>query len=211
MQTKIDHQKYVADIILSKLELLDRYCIVAGGAPRDWYLGKEATDIDIYLHYPQPTNVAQRLGLLSYLGFQIDSHREDWQVSEVYEMNHNITQLYNSKFLDEKIQIMFVSKPTFISVVDTFPISISKAWYKKGKIGTTEDFENSVKYKLLYKTIDRYKEDSRYLLKIREKFKDYKYITKEQFQALKLIKEAVKNLSDTDIFKRDDVVSWLFK
>lgn len=61
MQTKIDYQKSVADIVLSKLELLDRYCIIAGGAPRDWYLGMEATDIDVYLYYPVNTTSQQRI------------------------------------------------------------------------------------------------------------------------------------------------------
>lgn len=213
MQTRIDHQKYVADTVLSKLELLDRYCIVAGGAPRDWYLGKEATDIDVYLHYPQPTNVAQRLGLLNSLGFQVDSHREDWQVKEVYEMNQHIKQLYNTQFLDEKIQIMFVNKPTFTSVVDTFPISISKAWYKKGKIGVTEDFENSVKYKILYKTVESYKESSRYLVKIREKFSDYKYITKEQVAAyrklISLKKLVEATLSEVSLEDAKEFHDWL--
>lgn len=214
MQTKIDNQKSVANIVLSKLELLDRNCIIAGGAPRDWYLGNLATDIDVYLHYPIWTTVKQRVELLNELGLIVQSKHEAWKIPEIYETNHHITQLYNCELLGEKIQIMFVDEPTFTSVVDTFPISISKVWYKKGVIGTTDDFKNSIKYKVLYKTVDSYKEDNKYLLKIKEKFSDYKYITKKQLEGLKLIKEAISNLKDTKILElmsRDEFVYWLLK
>lgn len=202
MQTKIDHQKYVADIVLSKLELLDRYCIVAGGAPRDWYLGKEATDIDVYLYYPVVTKTQQKVDLLNELGLDIQDRRyEDWRVPEVYEANHHILQLYNSCIKGEKIQIIFVNEPTFTSVVDTFPISISKVWYKKGDIRTTEDFEKSLKYKILWKTIDSYYEDNKYLLKIRDKFSDYKYVSPEEvvvYENRTKLKDSIREFLDTD-------------
>lgn len=206
MQTRIDHQKYVADIVLSKLELLDRYCIVAGGAPRDWYLGKEATDIDVYLYCPVATKTQQKVDLLNELGLNIqDKKHEDWRVSEAYKTNHHILQLYNSSIKGEKIQIIFIDQPTFSAVVDTFPISISKVWYKKGIIHTTDDFENSVKYKILWKTVDSYYEDNKYLLKIREKFSDYTYISKEevviyekQAQLRESIRDFVKSSTVSD-------------
>jgi hypothetical protein len=211
MITKIEHQKTVADKVLSKLELLDRYCIVAGGAPRDWYLGNEATDIDVYLFDSRSTYIYsdQRLGLLNELGLNINTKYENWKRPEMYQSNHHIKHLYNSEIDGEQIQIIFMGKPTFTSVIDTFPISISKIWYKGGEIRTTQDFEDSVKYKVLWKTVDEYKEDNKYLLKIKSKFSDYKYITKEQLQAIKVIKEAVKNLGNDSVLNREEVVHWL--
>lgn len=47
---QIEHQKFVADTILYKLFPIDPYCICAGGAPRDWYLGKVASDLDIFIY-----------------------------------------------------------------------------------------------------------------------------------------------------------------
>ena len=211
MQTKIarcvadaiDRQKYVADIVLSKLELLDRSCIVAGGAPRDWYLGKEATDIDVYLHDSRPEYIYhnQRIRLLNVLGFEIDSKHEDWTVPELYKSNHYVSHLYNVTYLGEKVQIIFVSQPTFVAVIDTFPISISKAWYKRGEFQTTDDFDLSIKHKILYKTVDSYEEDNKYLLKIREKFNDYSYVTKEQVVAYETgakLKDSIKELLNVD-------------
>jgi len=180
IQNRIAHQKLVANKVLKKLELLDRYCIVAGGAPRDWYLGNIAKDIDVYLHYPLLIKSQQREDLLNELGLNVQSKCENWeQVAEIYQTNRFITQLYNSDIQGEKVQIMFVSKPTFISVVDTFPISISKVWYKKEEIGLTPEFETSVKHKILWKTVDSYLEDDKYLTKIKEKFSDYIYVPKE--------------------------------
>jgi hypothetical protein len=180
MVTKIEHQKAVADKVLSKLELLDKYCIVAGGAPRDWYLGNEASDIDVYLHYPLSTKAQQRIDLLNELGLNIQPKTyEDWQIPELYQTNHHISQLYNSVIQGEKVQVIFVNKPTFTSVVDTFPISISKVWYKNKKIKTTKEFEASIQHKILWKTVDQYKEDNKYLVKIRDRFSDYIYVTKE--------------------------------
>lgn len=195
----IANQKLVADIVLSKLELLDRYCIIAGGAPRDWYLGNVATDIDVYLHYPIRTTAQQRINLLTQLGFEVKSNHEGWRVNELYEANHHILHLYNCEVLGEKVQIMFVNQPTFTSVVDTFPISISKVWYKRGEIRTTEDFDNSVKYKILWKTVDSYKEDNKYIAKIKAKFNDYKYITKEQVKVIKNLTNSLKSFNKQEI------------
>ena len=211
MQTKIDNQKSVADIVLSKLELLDRNCIIAGGAPRDWYLGNLATDIDVYLYDSRTTYVyaEQRTNLLSELGFNIQCKHEDWKLPELYQSNHHIKHLYTCELLGKKVQILFVKKPTFTSVVDTFPISISKIWYKNKKIRTTPDFKDSVKYKILWKTVDSYKEDNKYIAKIKAKFSDYLYITREQLAGLKLIKEAVSNLKDSkvlELMSRDEIV-----
>ena len=38
-------QQLTANDILSKLEIIDPYVILAGGAPRDWYFGDECRDL----------------------------------------------------------------------------------------------------------------------------------------------------------------------
>ena len=47
----IEHQKAVAKSVLNKLQTLDLYAVLVGGACRDWCLDKEATDLDFYLYY----------------------------------------------------------------------------------------------------------------------------------------------------------------
>lgn len=78
MNYKVNRQKLVADDILSRLELLDPRCIVAGGAPRDWHLGKTAKDIDVFLYTPQLNSAYIREHTLKRLGFSINSFYENW-------------------------------------------------------------------------------------------------------------------------------------
>ena len=48
MTKKIINQKEVAKKVFESLTKVDPNCILAGGAPRDWYYGKEARDLDFY-------------------------------------------------------------------------------------------------------------------------------------------------------------------
>ena len=45
----IDQQKLTADGILGILEQFNPDCILAGGAPRDWYMGNPCNDLDIFV------------------------------------------------------------------------------------------------------------------------------------------------------------------
>ncbi len=44
----IEKQLDIADKIYDKLKIVDPYCILAGGAPRDWYFNNPARDLDFY-------------------------------------------------------------------------------------------------------------------------------------------------------------------
>jgi hypothetical protein len=45
----IKEQQAIAREVLSQIRGLDPLACICGGAPRDWYLGNEASDIDVYL------------------------------------------------------------------------------------------------------------------------------------------------------------------
>lgn len=199
---KIAVQKLVADKVLEKLELLDYRCIVAGGAARDWYLGKPATDLDVFLYAPQFTSASIRVETLNRLGFNITNSYENWKVNEIYKHNEYVAQLYNCVVDEEKVQIIFMSKPTYISVVDTFPLSISKAWYKNKTIKFSKEFEQSIKYKIIWKTVDSYSNTNKYILKILTKFSDYRYVTKPE--ATTIINAANKDDLIIELTKREE-------
>ena len=44
----IEQQKATARSVYEKLKVIDPYCVLAGGAPRDWYFGNECNDLDFY-------------------------------------------------------------------------------------------------------------------------------------------------------------------
>jgi len=49
MHLPISVEKSIADEVLSRLEVIDPTCILAGGAPRDWWLGQSCNDLDFYI------------------------------------------------------------------------------------------------------------------------------------------------------------------
>ena len=76
----IEHQKAVAKSVLKKLQTLDLYVVLAGGACRDWVLDKEATDLDFYLYYnpKYPSSSLKKVltGLFDGVG---EENGDQWQ------------------------------------------------------------------------------------------------------------------------------------
>jgi tRNA nucleotidyltransferase/poly(A) polymerase len=66
--TLIAWQQSVADALLARLEAIDPHCIIAGGAPRDWYLGRQAKDLDVYLYIPRNSLLRHFKTQLSAIG-----------------------------------------------------------------------------------------------------------------------------------------------
>lgn len=48
-EEKIEYQKMVAEEAYNFLKTVDPECVLAGGAPRNWHLGKPAKDLDFWL------------------------------------------------------------------------------------------------------------------------------------------------------------------
>lgn len=183
----IAKQKQIADEVLQKLEAIDPFCIVAGGAPRDWYFGKEASDIDVFVHVPVRTQKILSKQLKA-LGFGVSSEKRGEDLPANYKMNPHLISVCNIDNYDTPVQVMFMNEPTFQSVIPMFALSICKAWYKgediqryksKGEVQTgvqtTKDFDLSVKFKSVFKCSDLYNNEHKYLKKILAKFPDYKY------------------------------------
>ena len=64
---KIEDQKAIADELLAKIELIDKNAILAGGAPRDWWAGVEANDLDFYLYFIPENGVEHTRRTLEFL------------------------------------------------------------------------------------------------------------------------------------------------
>lgn len=80
-----------------------------------------------------------------------------------------------------------MTESTYTSVLDKFPVSISKVWYKNKQIKLSEDAIHSFNYKILWRTLDSYSEDDKYINRIKDKFAGYGYVTKPE--AMKIIAE----------------------
>lgn len=170
----IESQKKVADKVLYAIEGFDPSCIVAGGAPRDWMLGNLATDIDLFFFYRENSTAWEARKLLERaLGKSVSLKSAD-KITENYTTNPNLKRVWETVVDGINVQLIEMSVPTW-KVVDAFPLTICKVWYKNGRITTTKEFDKSVKGSYIIKTDKMYANESRYLQKILAKFPDFKY------------------------------------
>lgn len=190
MLKTIEKQMDVAQRVLNKLELFDPSCILAGGAPRDWYFGNLANDLDFYVYFRPDlpswwrTNQLEKIGLKGFL----PKGREDFEFPENYKRNPHLMAVYEGSVSGEKVQIMFMDEKTFHCVVDLFPFGICQAWWKgkdyidyhtNSSIHTTRHFDESVNHKTLRLLNDLYADSDGYIEKIKNKFPDYLFIGRE--------------------------------
>ena len=166
-------QMELADSILRKLFPLDPYAIVAGGAPRDWYFGEDAEDIDVFFHDINSSTVVREK--LKHLGFDVSHGNEGEFLPPHYKMNPNLKAVFDCVVDGQKVQFLNMNLPTFKSVVPEFPLSICKAWYKNGKLKVDKDFQRGVNHNAIVKTNKLYANENVYLNKIIAKFPEYKY------------------------------------
>jgi hypothetical protein len=195
----IKMQQAVADTVLQRLLTIDPFAIVAGGAPRDWYLGREATDLDVYFH-PNPNwNVMTVRNQLIAAGFELPNNtdlQENLMSVSQYLANQYLKAVYNPVNTAMKVQLMWMSEPTFKSVLPKFPLNLCLAWYKNRKVHTETLFELGVSEKVIIRTNSACLSNDPYISKIVDRFPDYKYFVNEAayFQALKQAKEELKAL-----------------
>lgn len=178
----IQEQKAIGKELLEKLYILSPSVVIAGGAARDWYLGQEARDLDIYLSYRanQPIHgngaiIANWLGIdekdFKTLGVQFDENKDQ---SETYAINPNVRCVYEFEYKGMTVQIINMHTE-YVNVSD-FCLSICQAWTKDcERIYTTKDFNYSVKNRVIYKTGEIYLEKARYIDKMKSRFPEYSF------------------------------------
>jgi len=149
----IEEQKKIAEDIINKLRAIDPYVILAGGAPRDWHLGEEASDLDFYLHLSGRTQSARSRQLVSAFG----SVNTKWcqkgtHDSDLYKTMQFLHSIYETEVGGLKIQIMNLNQEgdTF-KVVDAMSCSICKAWWTPERgVVRTNDFKMTETTKLMF-------------------------------------------------------------
>lgn len=179
----IDNQITIANSIFQKLHAVDPCCVLAGGAPRDWYFMKEANDLDFYIYQSDNASWQKELQLKA-AGFEIkcalgenSRNREDG----MYHQNPYITKVLEISDYDIPVQIISLNKSTF-GIVDTFPFSICQIWYTPERgIQRSKNFKITEKTKCIFSTNELYSDKHRYIQKIKERFAiDFEFVkTKE--------------------------------
>ncbi len=159
-----------ADKALQMMKTIDTSAIVAGGAPRDWYLGKPASDIDLYFVSKETRFDFLRLQL-EQVGFDIE---EVNRPVEHYLSNPDLIYIFESKINQIPLQIMLV-RGAALRLIEKFPLSICLIWYKDNETYFTSDFLQTAHSGVITKVNKLYSDGEKYLKKILAKFPEYKY------------------------------------
>lgn len=177
----IAEQKLIAEQILAKLVAIDPRVVLAGGAVRDWILGREATDLDFYIHTPTWRSYADVTRQINAVGLKISKTMTDEMISENYATNPWLRIVFNIEGYDIPVQIMGMSEAVETTVVPKFAISLSKAWWTGGdKLHSTWEFDKSVKHKIFWMQGEVYGDNGKYIKKIMGKFPDYKFLPSQE-------------------------------
>ena len=170
----VEHQKVVAKGILDKLECIDPYCILAGGAPRDWYFGNEANDLDFYIYITNHWTLNMVCKQLDKFGIKVNNIKTGENMPISYKLHPHLRYFFD---IESEIptQIMVMKLPTFETVVPSFPLNVCQAWWKGGNIHVTKDFLLGERFKAIFKTNQIYANDHKYLQKILSRFNDWEY------------------------------------
>jgi hypothetical protein len=174
------HQKKVAEEVLSKVRTKFPTAVVMGGAPRDWFLHKPATDIDIYVQTSSSTNLGY---VLEQLGFNTVEVKRNSN----YADNTDIIQVVQSEVNGVVIQFIHVNIKEY-EAMQKFPFGICKISYTPEKgIEPSSNFMNCLDNKLLVVTNPLYADGAKYIQKIKQKFPEFAfYASTEDYAKSKL-------------------------
>lgn len=181
---EIKEQKVLADEVLKALSDIDSDCLLVGGAPRDWTLGKSARDLDFYFHVETDEALGALLGLYRKLD-GLELVKESGEI--VYEkVSRDLAQIYWCKYKGVEVQLMRLSKPVKSTVVETFSTSICEAWYKDGEIYTTDNFKLGIKTKTMWLE-EKFNWSDPHPMKMKDRFSP-------EFECVQSKEDAIKKL-----------------
>lgn len=178
----IGKQMAHAKRILATLEDFGVEAIIAGGAPRDWLLGRPASDLDVYISVnPNPARPLARV-YFEDMGFtQVEGlstrtpDHSDAADIESYSCMEHLVAVYNSRFIGDNnlnVQLIQVDCNDLIDMVmGQFP-DICQAWLP-------------TQYSPLYNSPDfieahntqtcEYRDDNQHIRKMQLKFPNYTF------------------------------------
>lgn len=168
----IEFQKEMAASLLKQISRVDPYCILVGGAPRDWYFNQEATDLDFFFVPNKETSIED---VMSSLDIVIIRHLGTADHHLCKQMPGPL-KIWEGGFKNIKIQLVEIASKEIMSIaVDQLHLSISKiCWTLEGGFQMHEDFSSTLKTKIIYGK-NGYDLNSHYAQKVLGKYKHLGY------------------------------------
>lgn len=190
----IEEQKNVASSVYSKLRLADPDCLLAGGAPRDWYFNEVCNDLDFYFCSTACTMGSTKKQLES-IGFTNVRHIADPYTSELYKSMDGLVRIWECDFEGMRVQFIQLATPQHRwKVVNNMDISICKAYCPANmEIKLHQDFKLTVASKIMFLK-DGYDWDQKHAVKIQERFKNMFYVGTKKQALDYLVHQSLKNI-----------------
>lgn len=172
----IDKQKQTADKIYGKLKVVDPHCILAGGAPRDWYFNNACNDLDFYFASTASTVSAVRGQLEASfpdvsITLMMDKEGQA-NTSEMYKTMPFLTRIWEMVIDDTPVQLIQVENGKQWKVVDHMDISICQAWYIGGEVKLHNNFKLTQASDIIFTTQEGYSWSDKHAMKIKERFEN---------------------------------------
>lgn len=176
----IDNQKEIAKEVLAKLQACDPHCILAGGAPRNWFFNKTANDLDFYIYLKHESISANELRFKS-IGLDVKRMEFEQLKNSSYKFMQHLFRIYEGEYKGESIQVMVMYEPTFTSVVDDFGVSICEFWWTGGNVHATKSALTSILTKRLFYKND-YSAKETHVQKMVKYFPEYQLTPHSEFE-----------------------------
>ena len=180
----IDKQKLIAKNVYDKLCLADPDCLLAGGAPRDWYFGEPCNDLDFYFCSTACT-MGSTKRQLENIGFEGVKHISDPFTSELYKSMEGLVRIWECLVDGMKVQLIQLANSAHRwRVVDNMDISVCKAYCRQSdmSIVLNRDFKLTVASGIMFLKAG-YTWDQKHALKMQERFKG-KFVAGSKEQAV---------------------------
>lgn len=178
----VEKQKEVALTILEQLRVVDPHCILAGGAPRDWYFTNPANDLDFYFTSTSSTIDSNRKQLERALGQEVsllmDNH-EKVGLGEEYRAMKSLRRIWEFERGGVPVQLMQLFSPgDQFKIVDQMDVSICKAWWLGEEIHLHTDFQLTLASNVMFLK-EGYQWYEKHAVKMSERFPRMSQGTKE--------------------------------
>ena len=169
----VEKQKEVALTILEQLRVVDPHCILAGGAPRDWYFTNPANDLDFYFTSTSSTIDSNRKQLERALGQELSllmDKPDRGRLGEEYQSMESLRRIWEFERGGVPVQLMQLFSPgDQFKIVDQMDVSICKAWWLGEEIHLHTDFQLTLASNVMFLK-GGYSWDKKHAVKMAERF-----------------------------------------
>ena len=209
MLTEQEKQQQQANRYIQQLQQIDPLAILAGGAPRDWWFNKPATDLDIFIHPGEcgkkPKYWKERLESKGFKVKEVKTKyctKQDTSsfafvnkfvgfVEQIFKPSNYHAELSMNPYLEcvidlevepgeIPVQVMIMNQSVHDCTYTKFPVSVSQIWYRDNKLNPTKDFMVTNKHGVMYVTGQDNSAGGKYTKKIREKFPEFEFLDSKE-------------------------------